>query len=134
MAGSAADVNTLLAGLTYTPTAEYEGSDTLQRDGDLERRRQHLRDAGHGLDRDHGEPGCGAPAASTPATLTLNENATGVAIPGVSVGPLAEDSDDTVSAMLTVSHGTLHVASLSGVTVSGDGSGDADGVRAALPT
>ena len=31
------------------------------------------------------------------------------AIAGVTVGPLAEDSDDTVSAALTVGHGTLHV-------------------------
>ena len=55
---------------------------------------------------------------AAPATLTLNENATNVAITGVSVGPLAEDSDDTVSAVLAVTHGTLHVGSLSGVTVS----------------
>jgi VCBS repeat-containing protein len=60
------------------------------------------------------------PTASAPATLTFNENATCAAVAGVSVGPLAEDNDDTVSATLTVSHGTLHVASLSGVTVTGD--------------
>ena len=60
------------------------------------------------------------PTACAPATLTLNENATCVAIAGVRVGPLAEDNDDTVSATLRVSHGTLHVASLSGVTVTGD--------------
>jgi hypothetical protein len=60
------------------------------------------------------------PTACAPATLTLNENATCVAIAGVSVGPLAEDADDTVRATLTVSHGTLHVAGLSGVTVTGD--------------
>ena len=60
------------------------------------------------------------PTASAPPTLTFNENATCAAVAGVSVGPLAEDSDDTVSATLTASHGTLHVASLSGVTVTGD--------------
>lgn len=60
------------------------------------------------------------PTACAPATLTLDENATCVAIAGVRVGPLAEDADDTVSATLTVSHGTLHVACLSGVTVTGD--------------
>src|SRR5436305_1178471 len=63
--------------------------------------------------------------ASAPATLTLNENDTNVAITGVSVGPLAEDGDDTVSAALTVAHGTLHVGSLAGVTVAGDGIGAA---------
>jgi len=60
------------------------------------------------------------PTACAPATLTLYENATCVAIAGVRVGPLAEDADDTVCATLAVSHGTLHVASLSGVTVTGD--------------
>src|SRR5260370_724854 len=54
--------------------------------------------------------------------LALNENATGAADAGGYVGRLGEDNDDTVSATLTVSHGTLRVASLSGVTVSGDDS------------
>src|SRR4029077_18723141 len=66
------------------------------------------------------KPVAEAPTARAPATLTLSEDATGVAVAEVSVGPLAEDSDDTVRATLTVSHGTLHVASLSGVTVTGD--------------
>jgi Big-like domain-containing protein len=61
------------------------------------------------------------PTASAPATLTFNENATCAAVAGVSVGPLAEDNDDTVIATLTVSHGTLHVTGLSGVAVTGDG-------------
>lgn len=60
------------------------------------------------------------PTASAPATLAVNEDATCVAVAGVSVGPLAEDRDDTVSATLAVSHGTLHVADISGVTVTGD--------------
>jgi hypothetical protein len=62
------------------------------------------------------------PTASAPATLTLNENAICVAVAGVIVGPLAENNDDTVSATLAVSHGTLHVDSLRGVTVTGDDS------------
>ncbi|HUN98069.1 MAG TPA: Ig-like domain-containing protein, partial [Bradyrhizobium sp.] len=60
------------------------------------------------------------PTASAPATLAVNENAPCVAVAGVSVGPLAEDRDDTVSATLAVSHGTLHVADISGVMVTGD--------------
>ena len=39
----------------------------------------------------------------------------------MTVGPLAEDGNDTVSAALTVTNGTLHVGSLSGVTVSNNG-------------
>jgi len=60
------------------------------------------------------------PTASAPATLTLDENAICVPVAGVIVGPLAEDRDDTVTATLTVSHGTLHVAALNGVAVAGD--------------
>ena len=60
------------------------------------------------------------PTASAPATLAVSEDATCVAVAGVSVGPLAEDRDDAVSATLAVSHGTLHVADISGVTVTGD--------------
>jgi hypothetical protein len=61
-----------------------------------------------------------APSAAAPGTLTLNENASNVAVSGVSVGPLAEDGDDTVSASLTVAHGALNVGSAAGVTVSGN--------------
>src|SRR6185369_2729702 len=119
LSGNAAAVNTLLAGLTYTPSAEYEGTDTL-----------HLSVTSSDGSNTYPSPATAStaitvnpvaepPTASAPATLTLNENVTGVAIAGVSVGPLAEDNNDTVSATLTVSHGTLHVASLTGVTVTG---------------
>src|SRR5262249_37371517 len=65
-----------------------------------------------------------APSAAAPASLTLSENASSVAVSGGGVGPLAEDSDDTVSATLTVLHGTLHIASApAGVTVTGNSSG-----------
>ena len=120
--GSAVDVNRLLAGLTYTPSAEYEGSDALHLSVTSSDGSNTYPTAATASTAITVNPVVEPPAASTPATLTLNENATGVAVAGVSVGPLAEDSDDTVSATLTVSHGTLHVASLSGVTVSGDDS------------
>jgi VCBS repeat-containing protein len=63
------------------------------------------------------------PSAAAPVTLTLNESATNVAVTGVSVGPSAEDSDDSVSATLTVGHGALHVGALAGVLESGVDSG-----------
>ena len=121
VAGSAALVNTVLAGLTYTATTEYEGSDTLSvtvtsKDGS-------------NTSSTHGtastaitvNPVAEAGTASAPATLTLSENATNVAIHGISVGPLAEDGDDTVSTVLAVGHGTLLVSSLAGVTVTNSG-------------
>jgi VCBS repeat-containing protein len=122
LSGSAAAVNGLLAGLTYTPTSEYEGSDTLglsvtSNDGSNTNPMAATASTAITVN-----PVAAPPTASAPATLTLNEDATGEAVVGVGVGPLAEDNDDTVSATLTASHGTLHVGSLSGVTVTGDDS------------
>ena len=126
VAGSAALVNTVLAGLTYTVATEYEGSDTLHVtvtsiDGSNTSVTQGTASTAITVN-----PVAEAGTASAPATLTLNENASSVAITGVSVGPLAEDSDDTVSAVLTVGHGKLHVSNTglpAGVTVTGDDSG-----------
>jgi Bacterial Ig-like domain/FecR protein/Peptidase M10 serralysin C terminal len=109
-----------LSSLTITPPTEFEGCFTLK-----------IAATDHDSEGDIGgtvtatelvtvAPVADPPTACTPATLTLNENAAWVAIAGVRVGPLAEDADDTVRATLTVSHGTLHVADLSGVTVTGD--------------
>src|SRR6202035_2485500 len=125
VSGNAAAVNTLLAGLTYTATAEYEGTDTLNvtvtsKDGSNTSATQGTASTAITVN-----PVAEAGTAAAPATLSLNENAT-VAIHGVSVGPLAEDSDDTVSAVLTVGHGTLHVDNTglpAGVQVTGDDSG-----------
>lgn len=123
LSGSATAVNSLLAGLTYTPTQEYEGADTLQlsvTSSDGANTNPTTATASTAITVN---PVAEPPAANAPATLTLDENATGIAVGGVSVGPQAEDGNDTVSATLTVSHGTLHVASLTGVTVAGDDSG-----------
>ena len=109
-----------LSSLKITPLAEFEGSFTLTiaaTEHDLEGNTSATVTATEVVTV---TPVAEPPTASAPATLALNENATGAAVAGVNVGPLAEDNDDTVSATLTVSHGTLHVASLSGVTVSGD--------------
>src|SRR5205807_2705243 len=122
VAGSAASVNAVLAGLTYTPAAEYEGSDTLSvtvtsSDGSNTSATQGTASTAITVN-----PVAEAGSAVAPATLSLSENAAGVAIAGVSVGPLAEDGDDTVSTVLSVAHGTLHVGSLAGVTIGGDDS------------
>ncbi|WJR76000.1 VCBS domain-containing protein [Bradyrhizobium sp. NP1] len=120
LSGSAAAVNTLLAGLTYAPTNEYEGSDTLHLSVTSSDGSNTYPTAATASTAITVRPVADPPTASAPARLTLSEDAIGVAVAGVSVGPLAEDNDDTVSATLTVSHGTLHVGSLGGVTVSGD--------------
>ena len=118
VSGDATAVNTVLAGLTYTlPVGSDEGSATLNvtltaSDGSTTTASTTITI----------NPVAEPPTASVPAPLSLNENASSVAIHGVSVGPLAEDSNDTVSATLTVTHGTLHVGSLAGVTVSNNDS------------
>ena len=109
-----------LSCLKITPPTEFEGSFTLKiaatdrdSEGDISSRVTAIECVTV-------KPVAEPPTACAPAALTLNENATCVAIAGVHVGPLAEDADDAVSATLRVSHGTLHVAHLSGVTVTGD--------------
>ena len=128
--GTLADVNAALAAITYTPVSECEGTDTVHFTA------LSTEEAAVGGNVSAPataiaatiavNPIAEAGTAVAPATLTLNENASNVAITGVSVGPLAEDSDDTVSAALAVGHGTLHVDNTdlpAGVTVTGDDGG-----------
>jgi|GEM_PF-2083991 len=122
LSGSAAAVNTLLAGLTYTPTADYEGCDTLRLSVTSSDGSNTYPAAATASTAITVNPVAEPPTACAPPTLTLDENAICVTVAGLKVGPLAQDADDTVSATLTVSHGMLHVAGLSGVTVTGDDS------------
>jgi VCBS repeat-containing protein len=124
--GSLAAVNAALTGVSYTPTSEFEGQDTLTFTASTTEEAS----AGGGTSATAPHTAtitvngvAEAGTASAPATLTLTENATNVAITGVSVGPVAEDGDDTVSAVLAVGHGTLHMGSLAGVTVTNNGTG-----------
>jgi hypothetical protein len=137
LSGNAAAVNTLLAGLTYAPSAEYEGADTL-----------HLSATSSDGSNTYPSPATAStaitvnpvaepPTASAPATATTAVN-TAIDIGGIVVGPAAEDADDTVSVLLSVAHGTLAVSPMAGVTESANGqgsltvSGSASNVNAAL--
>src|SRR4029077_12472319 len=123
LSGTSANVNTLLGslnGLTYTPTTEYEGSDTLNvtvtsKDGASTSATQGLASTAITVN-----PVAEAGTASAPTTLSLNENATNVAITGVTGGTAAGHGAHTVSVVLAVGHGVLNVGSQSGVTVSGN--------------
>ena len=121
--GSLADVNAALGHVSYTPTSEFEGQDTLTFTSSTTEEASvggaTSTPASHTATITV-NPVAEAGTVTAPATLSLNENAT-KAISGVSVGPLAEDSDDSVSAVLAVTHGTLHVNSPDGVTVANDG-------------
>ena len=94
VSGTAADVNTVLAGLTYTAN-DYEGSDTLNLSVTSTDGSDTYPTPATASTTITVAPVAEAPSAVADATATVNENGT-VAI-GVSVGPLAEDSDDSVS-------------------------------------
>ncbi len=122
LSGNAAAVNTVLTGLSYTANADYEGSDQLNLSVTSIDGSNTFATPATASTSITVNSVADAPSAVAPATLSLNENAT-KSISGVSVGPLAEDANDTVSALLTVGHGSLHVGSQFGVTVTGDDSG-----------
>ncbi len=138
LSGDAAAVNAILAGLTYTPTWEYEGRDVLHLSVTSSDGSNSYPTAATASTAITVNSVADPPTARAPETLALDENDTCVAVAGVRVGPLAEDGDDTVSATLMVSHGTLHVGDLNGVTVTGDDcatltlSGDAAAVNKLL--
>ena len=122
LSGDAALVNSVLTGLTYTPTGEYEGADTLNvttTSIDGSNTNPTTTSASTSITVN---PIAEAPTAAAPATLSMNENASNVAVTDgtnfVTVGPLKEDGDDTVSVQLAVTHGTLNIATLAGVTES----------------
>ncbi|MDR3465430.1 MAG: Ig-like domain-containing protein [Xanthobacteraceae bacterium] len=108
-----------LSSLQITPPAEFEGSFTLTIAATERDSEGGISTTVTATDVVTVSPVAEPPTASAPATLTLDEHDRCAAVHGVRVGPPAEDGDDTVTATLTVSHGTLHVASLSGVTVTG---------------
>lgn len=109
-----------LSSLKITPPAEFEGSFKLTIAATERDSEGNISATVTAAEFVTVAPVAEPPTASAPTTLRLYENATCAAVAGVSGGPLPEDSNDTVSATLTVSHGTLHVASLSGVAETGD--------------
>ncbi|HEX5182776.1 MAG TPA: Ig-like domain-containing protein, partial [Allosphingosinicella sp.] len=129
LTGTQNDINGLIAGnhLTYTPAANYNGTDTL-----------------HIVTSDGGATGSGGPLSDTddkaitvaavndpvtaavPATATLNEDSS-TAIPGMSISDV-----DTVLApngvyevTISATHGVITLTTLTGLTfTAGDGTAD----------
>jgi hypothetical protein len=129
--GSQSDINAALNGLTYTPTANYNGSDSLQVKTD-----------------DQGNTGSGGAKTDTD-TVGITVNAVNDApvntVPGaqstgedvaltfssgntnaitVSDVDAAETPPGNIQVELKVSHGTLSLSGTAGLTVSGNGTGD----------
>ncbi|WP_345530972.1 putative Ig domain-containing protein [Viridibacterium curvum] len=127
--GTVANINTALAGLSYTPTSNYNGSDTLSI-----------------VTSDQGNTGSGgaksdsdtvaitvnavndAPVNSVPAAQSTNEDTALVFSSGNSNLISISDVDAASGSMqvtLSVSHGTLTLSGISGLSFSsGDGTGD----------
>ena len=124
--GTAAEINTALAGLTYTGTLDFNGSDTL------------TVTTGDGTAQDIDtvaitvNPVNDAPVNTVPGAQTVNED-TALPIAGVSV---ADVDGGTLTTTLTVTSGTLSVTAGPGVSGNGTGSvaitGTAAEINAAL--
>jgi Ca2+-binding RTX toxin-like protein len=139
--GTINQINATLAaagGLTYTPTGNYNGSDRVQ----------ITTDDGGATGLDPGATGTATsesdqdsktisvtavndPVTGTaPPTLTLAEDATNVAVAGLSIS----DVDATLApagvyeVTLSATHGTLTLTTLAGLTFSGGSDGTADAV------
>ncbi|HET6328177.1 MAG TPA: hypothetical protein VFG04_26065 [Planctomycetaceae bacterium] len=118
--GTVANLNTALAGVTYTPTTNYAGSDSLA---------ILVNDPGDSLS---GSTSVAltisplAPALTAPATASLSENGSlifssgnGNAISATDLGPGPD------SLTLTVTHGTLTLATTTGLTFTTGSNGTA---------
>ena len=126
--GTAAEINAALAGLSYTGTLNFHGSDTLT----------VTTSDGTATDTDTVaitvSPVNDAPVNTVPGAQTVNED-TALPIAGVSV---ADVENSPLTTTLTVSSGTLNVATGGGATIGGNGSaavtlsGSATQINAAL--
>ena len=107
--GTAAEINTALAGLSYTGNLDFNGSDTL------------TVTTGDGTAQDIDtiaitvNPVADAPVNTVPGAQTVNED-TPLPIAGVSV---ADADGGTPTTTLTVTSGTLNVTAGTGVTGNG---------------
>src|SRR5262249_28816760 len=128
-----AGLNTALSGLTIVPPVEFEGQFPFAVQVQAHDGSSDSAVISHNVTLIV-DPVAEPPTAAAPAAVSVKENATNFAITGVSVGPLAEDADDTVSVTLTVWYGTLHVANSILVTGNGTASLMLPGDAAALTT
>ena len=111
-AGAIADVNTLLAGLTFTPTADYNANFTIATsvsDG--------VAPALTGTKAITGTPVNDAPTVSAPATFTVTEDVAGNLV--YTGTPFADVDDTSLTVTLSIADGTIGASSGGGVSVRG---------------
>ena len=125
--GSIADLNNALAGLTYTPTSNYNGSDTFT----LTTSDMGATGAG-GIKIDKSLMGItvtpinDAPVISAPATAATNEDHA-ITFSGAAIQVVDVDADpDAVQVTLTAADGALTLSQITGLSfTTGDGNSDA---------
>jgi uncharacterized delta-60 repeat protein len=118
--GALANVNTLLAGLTFTPALNYNSSFTISTSVD-----DGVAAAITGSKSMTGTAVNDAPTSTAPVAASTNED-TSLAFTGGNLLSVDDVDNANLSVTLTVSHGTLTMTTLSGLAFgSGDGTADA---------
>jgi hypothetical protein len=117
LTGLISDLNTDLTSLIYTPTANYIGPDTLSL-SDVD-----TADSLTGTNSVSITVRALAPSLIAPTTVTVIENSS-VAFTSGNLIAVSDVSGTAEQLTLTVSHGTLSLGTTTGLTVSGNGSGD----------
>ena len=116
VSGTLSDLNTDLAGLTYTPESGYSGSDTLSLSN------ENTADSLIGMASVAitVDP---LPALQAPSSVTVNDNSSLTFSGGsaISVTDMAGSGNDNETLTLSVSQGTLSLGTMTGLTVSGTG-------------
>ena len=114
LTGSLANLNSGLATLSYTPTTDYSGPDTLSLSD---------QDTTDGLKAAASVAitvNSVAPTITAPKTVSLSENAS-VSFTGANEISVTDPSGTAEQLTLTVSHGTLELSTPTGLTVTGNG-------------
>ena len=111
-AGAIADVNTLLAGLTFTPATDYNANFTIATsvsDG--------VAPALTGTKAITGTPVNDPPTVSAPATFTVTEDVAGNLV--YTGTPFADVDNTSLTVTLSIADGTIDASTGGGVSVSG---------------
>ena len=124
LTGLLTDVNTGLGNVSYTPTSEFEGTDTLSFSATATDGSSTSTVASSSASITVNSV-ADKPSVSTPANATTSENASNVALGGMTISTDGSTTDnaDTFSATLSVGNGTLAVGAHGSASLTGSGSG-----------
>jgi len=121
--GLASAVNTALGSVSYTPTSEFEGTDTVHFKASAT---EEVGGSTSALSTDHTATItvtgiADTPTTGTPASVTTSEGQA-VTLTGLSVTEASGDSGDTINVTLSVGNGTLALGTTTGLSGTFSGS------------